>query len=521
MPAGQIDFREICGRFLAKIGIFKSNRVINRSKKNPVQDNVDKRTHKTITRHELLSCFVLCLLPALILSSRATFTSAVHTPFSDQPLKSISYDTTMPTAFDSSSLSTENMARQVILCFSANAMLTLITIANGVFSFWRLTLSGDIESNPGPGAEECVDIGQQVQDALRDFERTLVNKIESAIQKQVCEILQAIQVQREALETIQDTQIGMQEKLSTLCHDLDKTNKIVGKNSEKIKELRNVHDETNTTVSDLCDQIDRIEGYSRRNNVKFYGIPESDRPESNTDCSEAVKLVLKTYMPNEKWSDDVIDRAHRLGGRQSSQNTRPRPIIAKFLRWSDAMCLMKNKEARADMKKENLTVAQDLTRRQSSTLKELRDEGKSGYFVNGKLHIRNNDQRPTAPQLHSPGRKRQASPAMIYTSPPGDRPQRPRSTESNRKGNPADGETRESRDNSASPPPISAGRDDTSQRLTPATHRPNDSGQSSADSRGPRSRTRAAAANGERQAKLQEAWGTKNSRQEKSRSNKR
>ncbi|KAL8563105.1 hypothetical protein ACOMHN_058170 [Nucella lapillus] len=48
------------------------------------------------------------------------------------------------------------------------------------------------------------------------------------------------------------------------------------------------------------------------------------------------------------------------------------------------------------MEKGGLRVAQDLTRRQAARLRDLRGEGKMGYFVNGKLRVK--DQRDTVPR---------------------------------------------------------------------------------------------------------------------------
>ena len=137
------------------------------------------------------------------------------------------------------------------------------------------------------------------------------------------------------------------------------------------------------TVASLEAEVDRLEGFSRRNNIKLFGIPE-DVGDTDEDCAEAVRNVLQTYVPENEWSPDVIERAHRLG-KPNPRNPNPRPIIAKFQRWGDAMRLMKDREARADMQNDGLRAAQDLTRRQSMKLKQLRDEGKTGYYVNGRL----------------------------------------------------------------------------------------------------------------------------------------
>ncbi|KAL8572214.1 hypothetical protein ACOMHN_049390 [Nucella lapillus] len=100
------------------------------------------------------------------------------------------------------------------------------------------------------------------------------------------------------------------------------------------------------------------------------------------DCAEVVRYVLETYIPEKTWDPDVIERTHHLG-KPNSHNHNPRPIIAKFQRWGDAMRVMKDRAAREGMEKDGLRVAQDLTRRQASRLRDLGSEGKMGYFVNG------------------------------------------------------------------------------------------------------------------------------------------
>ncbi|KAL8594906.1 hypothetical protein ACOMHN_038469 [Nucella lapillus] len=127
--------------------------------------------------------------------------------------------------------------------------------------------------------------------------------------------------------------------------------------------------------------------------LPLYGGPGGEEQE---DCAEVVRYVLETYIPEKTWDPDVIERAHRLG-KPNSHNRNPRPIIAKFQRWGDAMRVMKDRAAREGMEKGGLRVAQDLTRRQAARLRDLRSEGKMGYFVNGKLRVK--DQRDTVPSL--------------------------------------------------------------------------------------------------------------------------
>lgn len=114
---------------------------------------------------------------------------------------------------------------------------------------------------------------------------------------------------------------------------------------------------------------------------------------------QAVKNVLQKYIPEQEWHSDVIERAHHLG-KPNSRNQNARPIIAKFQRWGDAMILMKNCAARGDMERDGLRVSQDLTRWQSKQLQKLRDKGRSGYYVNGKLRINEASPLPAASKVN-------------------------------------------------------------------------------------------------------------------------
>ena len=164
--------------------------------------------------------------------------------------------------------------------------------------------------------------------------------------------------------------------------------KSLKKNEQSISNLSSQQDDLYRVVTDLEAEVDRLEGFSRRNNIKFYGIPE-EVGVTEADCVVAVKNILDTYIPEKQWEPDVVERAHRLG-KPNPKNPHPRPIIAKFQRWGDAMRLMKDREARNDMEHDGVRAAQDLTRRQTQKLKRLRNEGMTAYYVNGKLRCHDN-----------------------------------------------------------------------------------------------------------------------------------
>jgi len=290
-----------------------------------------------------------------------------------------------------------------------------------VFAARRVRLSNDVEENPGPVGGAKGDEGGNAEAVASNVFADSIKQLELSLQQKLDTILSTMQVQADTMKRQEDAlrrqedllkQFGVEQEemkktVNGLCSEVADTKKGVQRNERCINNLNTKQDELLTTVSNLEMEIDRLEGFSRRNNIKLFGIPE-EVGDTDEDCAEAVRNVLQTYVPENEWSPDVIERAHRLG-KPNPRNPNPRPIIAKFQRWGDAMRLMKDREARADMQNDGLRAAQDLTRRQSMKLKQLRDEGKTGYYVNGRLrtnpqvHPRNNDHRSNDRNRHVAG----------------------------------------------------------------------------------------------------------------------
>lgn len=89
-----------------------------------------------------------------------------------------------------------------------------------------------------------------------------------------------------------------------------------------------------STVSSLKEEngslklkVDDLEGRSRRNNIKIIGIPEKEEEGRPTEFVEA--LLPKLLGEENFQSPVVIDRAHRILGRQPAAGAKPRAIIAR------------------------------------------------------------------------------------------------------------------------------------------------------------------------------------------------
>ena len=77
----------------------------------------------------------------------------------------------------------------------------------------------------------------------------------------------------------------------------------------------------------------RLEAYTRRENIKIFGIEESAG-----ETNELVRIMLKEKMkiPNDCVDDIRFERVHRMTTRQDRMNaTKPRAIIVKFSFYQD------------------------------------------------------------------------------------------------------------------------------------------------------------------------------------------
>ena len=163
-----------------------------------------------------------------------------------------------------------------------------------------------------------------------------------------------------------------------------------------IKELQERVEERKDEISGCHKQILYLEAYSRRENLKFEGIPEL--PESsgqqNAASKEDTKEVLTNFMESVLEIEDAknmeFQRVHRIGKPKNGSRT----IIARFLRFSDRervfKCGRKLKDTGYKMYEDIPKELHDLRKAQMNKLKKARQEGKRANFSKSepdKLYI--------------------------------------------------------------------------------------------------------------------------------------
>ena len=141
-----------------------------------------------------------------------------------------------------------------------------------------------------------------------------------------------------------------------------------------------------------------LEAYSRRENLKFEGIPEVVQHNTTSNRSEDTECVLVDFLENVLGIEDAksieFQRVHRLGKPKNGSGDGGRMIIARFLRFSDRERVFKQGRR---LKGTNYRMFEDIPmelhqkrKAQMERLKEARKEGKRANFSRSepdKLYI--------------------------------------------------------------------------------------------------------------------------------------
>ncbi|XP_077551219.1 uncharacterized protein LOC144164831 [Haemaphysalis longicornis] len=173
---------------------------------------------------------------------------------------------------------------------------------HAVFSV-LLLLSGDIETNPGPEMKEILaelgKISAGQSKLISDFEEVkkqllTTDKTLSDLGKRMTE-----------LERHYQNIVPIRADIAAIQADTTATTQL---------------------VSELEKRLDDAENRSRRNNLIFYNLPDTNAKETNIETEE---LIINHCLENLEIKIDPkeIDRSHRLG-RHSPD--RCRPIIVRF-----------------------------------------------------------------------------------------------------------------------------------------------------------------------------------------------
>ena len=203
------------------------------------------------------------------------------------------------------------------------------------------------------------------------------------------------------------------EKSTRKLNKLDNIEKHLELVDDEIKELKEsftfVNDTTDeikveqkkqgTSIKSIEERITRIEARnadlqrelvdmksrSMRSNLVFYNLPEKEKD----DPFAVLRELLEETMAIDKSNQIEIERAHRFDGKRD--DGKPRPIVAKFLRYQDKECIRKSayllKGTKIGIADQFPKEIAETRRRPYPVMKRAKNEGNTVKLIKDKLFI--------------------------------------------------------------------------------------------------------------------------------------
>ena len=227
----------------------------------------------------------------------------------------------------------------------------------------------------------CRGASAKLDEVSEKLDKVLIRLGElEAMQGRVAELEKENKNLQESLNTAQADIDDLNSSSTATCATLETHAKNLEDLSAKIKHLE-------------CRNI-KLEAYTRRENLKVFNIPEG-RGESTSAEDQLKKMMRdKLKIPEEDIELIRFERVHRIPTKKNTsqgQNSKPRPIIAKFSFFQDkeyVWSFVKN------LKNTNISIANDFPREIDEiqktlypVLKKAKQKKQTAYFKVDKLII--------------------------------------------------------------------------------------------------------------------------------------
>lgn len=218
-------------------------------------------------------------------------------------------------------------------------------------------------------------------------EEFLTSKIETLKKELKVHFHQELEKVNERVQSVEQSNRQVQqevEEVKNQLSDLDSTVEVMQSKNKKLEEENKELQEEITRMKYIQKkqeiQTNDLEQYTRKNNIRIYGLDDRDKNETAQETTYVVLNFLRNKLDiNMKPSD--IDTAHRLGKFQENGN---RLVICRFVSRLQRMEVMSRRKT---LKGTNFVIREDLTLKNAKLLECVSNVSnvKSAWSDQGKI----------------------------------------------------------------------------------------------------------------------------------------
>ena len=217
------------------------------------------------------------------------------------------------------------------------------------------------------------------------FSNERLTKLEQKMDE-LNQTVKSLQTKVSYIETDVGAVKGVQKSFEEDCSHMKENAKFI---DETITELQESANKRKADINECRKQILYLKAYSRRENLKFEGIPDSFETLAQKSApAEDTRKVLVNFIEDALGIEDAkgieFQRVHRMGKPRTSSGNGSRTVIARFLRYSDKesvfKCSRKLKDTNFKMFENIPKELHELRKMQMDKLKKAKKDGKRAYF---------------------------------------------------------------------------------------------------------------------------------------------
>ena len=231
------------------------------------------------------------------------------------------------------------------------------------------------------------DLSDSASDPQEKMERE--SERERVLERKIDLVLSKLDAQKEELERVQGQMHDMRVEWERMRADVEKYKKEAERAKEQAQEAKEV-------AALALKQVDDLEQYTRRNNIRVFGVVEQVG-ETDVDCEVKILQLAKEKLKIDIRPQD-IEAVHRVGklerpgvtsgasGDTSKQKQKPRAIIVRFVSRKTTQLFLSKRRA---LKGSGMGINEDLTKTKLSLLSRCQLDPKvdKAWTSNGKIIV--------------------------------------------------------------------------------------------------------------------------------------